>query len=224
MTASMIHTLILKDLYFSRPYIAMGLPAGLLSLGLVYFGNQLGFYMGVTLLITVVVGLGMFIIFETVINERKMQTLPFIMSLPVTPLQYLCAKLWGNLLIYFMSWGILAVGTTLVILGRDAIPNGLLPLAILVLVELLVAHCLILAVALMTESQGWTIGAMVVCNLFFQLFLYTVSNHPGIKPFTQSASPVWSSMFFTFLGLLFVTATAALSIAFWIQTRKKDFL
>ena len=224
MTVSMTKTLILKDLYFSRVFILLAFLLGLVSLAMVYFGDKIGFYMGAILLITVVVGLGMFLIFETVVNERKFQTLPFIMSLPLTPLQYLRAKLWGNLFIYLMPWTLLVVATAGVVMFRPEIPNGLLPFAILVLVELLAAHCIILATAMISESQSWTIGLMVVCNLFFQLFLYVVSNHQGIKPFMEGPEPVWSPAFFSFFGILLATGAAVLAVAFWVQSRKRDFL
>lgn len=224
MNPSMIKHVMLKDIYFSRLILCLFVPTGFLSLAMIYFGNEMGFYIGSTLLITVVVGSGVFLIFETVINERKYHTLQFLMSLPITPLQYLRAKLWGNLLLFLVPWTVLTAATVAVIFTRSGIPNGLLPLATLVLVELLTAHCVILAIAMITESQGWTIAIMVVCNLFLQVFLYTVSNHAGIKPYTEGLEPVWSGAFFTFLGVLIAVAVAVLSLAFWIQTRKKDFL
>ena len=224
MNQTIVRQLIMKDWYFQRYIIAGGLLLGFLSLALIKFGGNTGYYMGSILLITAVIGMGVALIIETTLQERKLQTLPFIMSLPVSPWQYAKAKITANLVIFSLPWAMLVAGAMLVILGRDSMPNGMLPFVILVLCELYACHCLILATAMISEAMGWTIGVMICCNLLLQLFLFKVSKLDGIGPFIEGSTPVWSPTFYTILAIEIAVALAAIGFALFMQSKKKDFL
>ena len=55
MNYSMVKVSILKDWYFQRRAILLALAGGVLSLGIVAFGGQPGFTLGLILLVTVMV-------------------------------------------------------------------------------------------------------------------------------------------------------------------------
>ena len=224
MTNSIIQPLILKDWYLSRGVIWFCIAAGALALLAIRFGGEAAFYIGSVLLITVVSGLGIYLVIATIVNERKEQTLPFIMSLPVSAMGYTTAKILSNLLIFLVPWTALAIGTFIVIGGRDALPNGIMPFAAIVLVELFVGYCLILAVAIVSESEGLTIGAIVFIQLIFSFFLYVVARIPSIAATLEGSVAAWSPTVLRFLAAELATIVVLLGLTFYLQSRKRDFL
>jgi len=224
MSTSMVSQLILKDWFFQKKLIMTCIALGLVCIYFIQAGSGLAFYMGSTLLITLVVGFGVYLIVEMVIYERKNQTLPFIMSLPVSYKEYTAAKILASLWTFLVPWATL-VGTTVVVIAtRDTIPNGLIPFALLLLLELLACHCLILAVAIVTESLGWTITTMIFCNLFLQFFMYSVSNIAEIKASMEGPAAVWTSSFFSIMAAEIAVMVLSIGITFALQARKKSFI
>ena len=108
MNYSMVMRLIGKDWYFQRTAILLSLAGGALSLGIVAFGGQAGFTIGLVLLVTIMAMIGAMMVMGNVIGERENQTLPFVMSLPISYLEYTASKILSNLIIFVPFW-----------LGRD---------------------------------------------------------------------------------------------------------
>jgi ABC-2 type transport system permease protein len=224
MSFQMVKRLILKDWYFQRWTIVAYLAAGALALTLLGTGGEAYFFAGSVLLITVLIALGIHIAMVTIVQERTDQTLPFVMSLPVSPREYTTAKILANLLIVLVPWLALSLGTFAVIAGRAGVPDGLLPFAALLLVEIFAGYCLLLAVALVGESQGWAIGAIVFGNLFFQGFMYHVSHIPSIAATMKGDGVRWSQPAVTLLLAEFAVIVLLLGLTFFFQGRKTDFL
>jgi ABC-2 type transport system permease protein len=224
MNHAIVKRLILKDWYFQRWPIYGYLAAGAVALVLVAAGSEASFYAGTILMFTVLIALGIQLPMATVISERKEQTLPFVMSLPVSPREYATAKVLANLLILFIPWAILTFGCLAVLAGRTGLPGGLIPFGAIALTELLASSCLLLLVALATESQGWTIGVMVTCNLVFQGFLYWVSHIPSIAGTMNRKAAVWSPAAVTLLLSEIGVIGVALGLCFYFQSRKTDFI
>lgn len=220
----MIEHLIRKDWAFNRFIIVGALVLGAIALAAVALGSEGAFYIGSTAFITVVIGLGVVLVFLTVIQERKAQTLPFVMSLPVSAMQYTTAKVLANLLIFLVPWTALTVSAVLLILGREGLPDGLIPFTTILLLELFAAYCCLLAVAIVSESETWTIVVMVVLNLFFNVFLYSVSHVEGIGAHMQGASAVWNAPVWWSLAACLAAAGLALVATFYLQSKKKDFV
>src|SRR5262249_45262090 len=91
MTARVIRRLILKDLALMRGSLACYTLAGTAGLVLAAFPATRG--AGVTLALNVLIGVSFHVMLQTVLGERERGTLPFVMSLPVTPGQAAAAKL-----------------------------------------------------------------------------------------------------------------------------------
>jgi ABC-2 type transport system permease protein len=158
----------------------------------------------------------------TIIEERKQQTVPFVMSLPISPREYALAKILANVLILAIPWAALTGSSLAVLAALSA--RGLIPFATLTLTEILASSCLLIAVALVSESLAWTVGTMVIGNLFFQGFLYYVSHLPGIAATMNGRVAVWNAAAGTLL-LAEIGATAlAIGLAYFFQARKTDFL
>ena len=220
----LIRRLIIKDWYFSRVTILVCLLAGIIALLMIGIGNESLFYFGSVLFITVLVGLGVTLAIMTVIYERKEHTLPLIMSLPISYTEYTTSKILANLLIFLIPWLILALGSIVVVASRNTIPNGMIPFVILVVTEIFVSYCVILSVAIVTESEGWTIATIVTSQLYFNYFLFQVSNHPGISSVKEGPVAIWGSIVWWILGIELVIVLIALSLTYYLQSRKKDFI
>ena len=218
----MVKRLILKDWHFQRWPITGLLAGGIVAILLMAHRGNGFFYAGTSLLMTVMIGLGIELAMATVVNERKGQTLAFIMSLPVSARDYTIAKLLANLLIFLIPFLALSVGTIgLFWLGGV---GGLIPFSAIILGELFVNYCLLLAVALVSESEGWTIAAIVTGNLVFQGFLYFVSHIPSIGRAMWGHQSVWSRAAISLLLAELAAILFLLIVTFVLQDRKSDFI
>lgn len=223
MNSTMVRRLVLKDWYFQRWVILSYTLAGIFSLWLLSLASEGTFYAGSILLLTIVISVGIHLIMATVINERKEQTLPFIMSLPISYREYTTAKVLANVVIFLVPWTVITAGSCAVVLVTG-IPDGLIPFIVLVLTQLFAGYILTLAAAVVTESIGWTIGAMVFGNLFIQYFMYAVSHNTTIAAGMKGAVVAWSRPAVLVVSAEVAAIVLLLTLTFYLQARKKDFL
>lgn len=220
----MIKRLVVKDWYLQRGAIVPYLGWGALALTLLALGGEYWFFAGSILLLTLLIAKGIHLAMATVIEERTGQTLSFVMSLPISPMEYTIAKVLANMLLFLTAWMALSIGTIAVIAGREAVPDGLIPFTAVILVDIFVGYCLILGVALVTESQAWTIWSIVVTNLLFQAVLYYVSHIPTVAIEMKGAEVVWSRPVLLVLLAEAAAIVLTLAITFYLRSRKTDFL
>jgi hypothetical protein len=223
MNYSMVKSLIWKDWYFQRRAILLSLAGGAVSLGIVAFGGQPGFTLGLILLVTVMVMLSAMTVMNNTIGERENQTLAFAMSLPISYLEYTTSKVLGNLLIFVPFWLTMLAGSVALIVAAPVI-HGFFAFAIIMAVEILVSTCLMIAVALVSESKGWTISAMVVGNVALNVVGYLVAHIPGIRDGMFGNVIQWRPAATISLTVEFVLIALMLGGTFFIQSRKKDFI
>jgi ABC-2 type transport system permease protein len=223
MNYSMVKSLILKDWYFQRRAILLELAGGAVSLGVVAFGGQPGFTLGLILLVTVMVMLSAMTVMNNTIGERENQTLAFAMSLPISYLEYTTSKILGNLLIFVPFWLTMLAGSLALIVAAPVI-HGFFAFAVIMGVEILVSTCLMIAVALVSESKGWTISAMVVGNVGLNVVGYLVAHIPGIREGLFGSVIQWRPA--ATISLIVESGLIALMLggAFYIQSKKKDFI
>lgn len=223
-TGQIIRILVTKDWQLVRgPIVAYGLLA-LISLALMFSKIQLLFTVGSILLITVVVIIGAQLVFGTVVNERKQQTLPFVMSLPITYMSYSAAKLITNLGVFLVAWLAIYTAVVVMIATRDDLANGLIPYATIVLIELFIAFALTLAVAIVSESETWSVVVMSVGNVSVSIFMISIASIPAIGGHIQSPSAVWNSAAITIVAIEVAIVLAIVCISLYLQSRKHDFL
>ena len=135
--------------------------------------------------------------------------------------------LWSRrkiLLIFLVPWTAMVLGAIAVILARGGVPDGLLPYTVLTLTVIFVNYCIVLCAALVSESIGWTIGAMLACNLGFQAFIYSVSRIPSIAATIEGPEAVWSPDALGILSAEVATILVLVALTYWLQSRKTDFL
>jgi hypothetical protein len=129
----------------------------------------------------------------------------------------------GNLLIFVPFWFTLVAGSVALIVAAPTI-HGLFAFTVIMAVEILTSTCLMIAVALVTESKGWTISAMMVGNLGINVVGYIVAHVPGIKDGMFGTVIQWRPAATISLAIEFALIALLIVGAFYIQSRKKDFL
>jgi len=224
MNYSMIRRLILKDWYLLRWTVPAWLLAGAAALGIVCIGGQAAFLVGLIVLITALIAVGAQVAIATIVQERKDQTLTFVMSLPISHREYTVAKLVGSLLLFLVPWVLLVLGSFALFVVPHGLPHGFVPFTAIMATEILVSTCLIIAVALVTESQPWTVGAIMVGNIAINLVGYYIAHLPGIAKGLGGSSVMWSRTASVALLTEFAAIVLMLCLTFFLQSRKRDFL
>jgi hypothetical protein len=221
---NLVGALVRKDWSFVwLPMIAY-LVVGLVAVLLLTVENRISLIVGVSLLVSIIVIIGVHFIFGTVLTERSKQTLPFIMSLPITYRQYSAAKLISCVGGFAIGWAILLGATLLAIASDNHLPGGLAPYAVMVLLELFAAFAVTLAVAMVAESEVWTIVTMTILNVSISIFMNIVGGLAEVGPYTQGPEPVWNATVFGIIGAETLVIVAAIGAALALQARKTDFL
>jgi ABC-2 type transport system permease protein len=223
MNYQVVKRLVWKDWYLCRQAILMAIGAGFVCTGIVLFGGKGGFILGLIALITILIGGGAYLAMQTTVMERKEKTLPFVMSLPFSYREFTAAKILANLLAFLVLW------FTLVFLSFFAVAmvpelHGLVSYVAVMSVEILVSTSLVIAVAIMTESQGWTIAAIIFGNLALNGFGYYVAHIDSIGRAMWKAHFYWSPAATTILLAEFVTVALLLGATLFVQSRKTDFI
>lgn len=224
MNATMIRLLMRKDLHMVMLPVLGYVLCGLLSVVLLGLENKAAFYAGVVLLITALVVLGVHPTISTVVHERKEGTLAFALSLPLSPRDYVCSKVLFNLLVYFVPWTVILALTCGLFAWQDAVPDGLIPLTVILFSAIATEAVLILSVAVATESMEKTIGTMAACNLLFHGVFYGAGNAAGITATLHGPVAVWNGTVFAFLGAFLAISAASLALMFWRHSKKTDFI
>jgi ABC-2 type transport system permease protein len=224
MNFEMVKRLILKDWYLQRLPILLSLLGGTAAMAILLFGGKAGFMLGLILLITVLVTISAMLTINLTVLERREQTLPFVMSLPISYREYTAAKLLGVLVIFLIPWSLFMAASFSVLVFSPTKSQGLIPYLAIMGTEILVSTCLITATGLITESQGWAIAAMMVGNVALNGVGYLVAHLDGVSRYMFGPVARWTP---TSSGLLiaeFAMIALLLGGTFLIQSRKKDFL
>ena len=220
---AVVRRLILKDWYLNRWLILGSIPVGLGALALVLTGKPVTFMLCIILLCMVVVGVGAQLAFATTINERKEQTLAFVMSLPLSWREYTAAKILANLIIFLIVWVPLTAGALGVLLLPGA-THGLVPFTAIMAAEMLVTTTLIVVAGIITESQAWTTAGIFCSSLGINILGYVFAHVRSISMYMWGTRVHWSSTAWIILICELLTVALLLGVTFYIQSRKTDFL
>jgi ABC-2 type transport system permease protein len=179
---------------------------------------------GIILLVSALVAVGAQLAVATMVQERKEQTLSFVMSLPISYREYTTAKLVGTLTIFMVPWLAMVLGSLALFAFSHGISHGLLPYTVIMLIEILVSTCLIMAVALVTESHAWTVSVVMVGNIGFNIFGYCVAHVHGIAQGMWGHAVMWSPAASALVATEFAVIALLISGTFFLQSRKRNFL
>jgi ABC-2 type transport system permease protein len=217
-----IKLLIAKDWRLFQKQLAAYVTGSIFALCLIGMAKPWSFYLGSLLLIVVLVAAACFSISTSLLAERKEHTLAFVMSLPVTPLDFYLAKLLGNLVTFFVPFLIMFLGTIAVI-AFTPLPNGLIVFFTLVFGFVALAYAVSLSVAMAVESEGWNTFAMIGSMTLINPFIMLLGQIPEITDHVKTESILWSLPAVSIL-LAEVTASIAVLVATgWAHCRKQAF-
>lgn len=221
--AAMVWKLVVKDWQVYQKQLAGFVAGMLLALGLVGMGTPLMASAGALLLLVQLLVVGTYAIQSSIMAERKLQTVPFIMSLPVTPMDVYWGKLLANLVIYLVPF-LLVTGGLLALILSTPRPDGAVPWLAVVALFMLTIFCVSLCVAIAVESESWNIFAILALMTLIGPFLYWVSRLDGIVQYLKTDDIVWSAPVLGVLAAEVAVIAVAILVTSWIHARKASFL
>ena len=221
--AAMVWKLVVKDWQVYQKQLAGFVAGMLLALGLVGMGTPLMASAGALLWLVQLLVVGTYAIQSSIMAERKLQTVPFIMSLPVTPMDVYWGKLLANLVIYLVPF-LLVTGGLLALILSTPRPDGAVPWLAVVALFMLTIFCVSLCVAIAVESEGWNIFAILALMTLIGPFLYWVSRLDGIVQYLKADDIVWSAPVLGVLAAEVAVIAVAILVTSWIHARKASFL
>jgi ABC-2 type transport system permease protein len=224
MSGNVVRTLILKDWQLQRTQILVSIAAGAIALGVIQLKDETAFLVGTIWFFVSLIVLASMMPVSNVINERKKQTVVFLMSLPVSALQYATSKMVSTIGMFLVPWAAMVIAGSGLVLSRHDIPNGIIPVMFILFGFPLIGFCMIAGAALISESEGWTIAATIACNSSYGLVWYFVIRDPAINSALKSPVPVWSVPVVMILGGEAAAVALILGLTFYLQSRKREFV
>lgn len=219
----MIKLLVIKDLQIYQKPLAAFVAGMMLALSLIGMGKPWPFAVGSLLLLVLLVTIGSFSILTSLVTERKEQTVPFIMSLPVTPMDFYWGKLLGTLAIYLVPFTLVAAGTVALVLGTP-LPDGLLVFFLLVYCFLLTCFCVHLCIAIVVTSEGWIMFTMMALMTMVGPYIYGLVRVAAIRTHLNTNNIVWSAPAVGILVGELALIAIVLGVTSWVYSRKTSFL
>lgn len=221
--AGMVRKLIVKDWQVYQKQLA-GYVAGMLfALGLIGMGTPWMAAAGALLLLVLLLVVGSYAIQSSIMSERKQQTVPFIMSLPVTPMDFYWGKLLANLVIYLVPF-LLVTGGLLALILTTPRPDGTVTWVVIIAMFMLVIFCVSLCVAIAIDSDGWNVFTMLALMTLVGPFIFWVSRLDGIAPHLDTDDIVWSAPVVGLLAAELAVIAVTILVTSWIHSRKSSFL
>lgn len=214
--------LIAKELYVHRWFIGGTMVAGVLTPFAASFGDM-AFNIGGLAWLTTIIAFGVMLAIYGVQNERKEQSLQFVLSLPLSISEFVRAKLIGLMLCFLAVWLTASGAAIALVLGSD-VPDGLLPYIVLLCVFMLANFSVVLCGALYARSESLVTAVIVVTNMAVSVFMFTVGAMPGLKQHMFGPTAVWNDTFFNVLIVELIVLVIAVTLPLATAARRRDFI
>lgn len=222
MNPSITRHLIAKDLYLLR-WISVGTLVGGLVATALMATSALPIGPGGVLLICSLVILAIFQVMNGVVQERKDNVAIFVLSLPVSPRQYLLAKVAANAIAFLVPW-LLVSAAVLVVVDRSPIPNGYLPLWAAILASVFFYYCALLGVGLNTTSTAWHATAITVGNIAVNLLIMVLFSLKSVRAHGDGPTAVWTADLAALVAAELIAGLIVLALAIVLHLRRRDFV
>lgn len=223
MNTSIVPQLISKDLFLMRPMLVGALAIGAIGIALLPFG-ELPFFIGWIVLLIATLLHGIFTTAVGVVNERKDRVHLFVLALPISPAQYLRAKLAASAIAFFVPWAIL-LAAALTLIAATGIPDGIIPFLAMLFGYVVCYWAAYLAMALVTDSVILSTLVIIVGNtapvFLIQAFLRMSRVDADAGPPPDAG---WTSAVLGTLASELIFSAAAISIAVFIRSRQRDLI
>jgi len=224
MNTQAIRILFLKDLFLSRRPLFVYFAAGLGCSLLVCVPNETIKFIGSMLIITIAIGAGLHMIGGLLLGETMEHTRLFILSLPVSLLDYSIAKIAVVLTTYLIPWSAMLACTTIVTFILPGSNQGAVAVIPVTFLYLLSGFTIQLVTAVVTESFSWTVCVVIGCNIFLNVFLKIVHSIPEISEAAKSHVVTWPPVVMQILAAELAVIVVAIGLSLFFQTRKRDLV
>jgi ABC-2 type transport system permease protein len=224
MRRSVVGRLILKDWQLNLPLMLLTLAGGGIALAIVLVGGETATVVGAVWFFVALIIFGCFLPSSNIVNEKKKQTQPFLMSLPISPIQYATAKLVSTVGMFVLPWLTLSLASVWLIAGRGVLPHGVIPATLILLTLTFLGFCMTTGTTLVGESEGWYIAATIVCNSSYGLVWYFMTRIPAVTHDLMNRVVVWNPTVLTMLGGEFGLIVLILALTLYLQSRKREFV
>jgi ABC-type transport system involved in multi-copper enzyme maturation permease subunit len=223
MTRTLVWRLMLKDWYLTRTTLAIIAVVGTLSVGSLYLRQGVASLVGMIASLFAVIFLGILVPQQTILNERKRQNLAFVMSLPVSPMQYTMAKILANLAAFLALWLPIVVGMIGTVAATGGF-GGIIPLMLVAALAPFSGFALFIAVAIVTESEVVSITTMAATNVSYSFIWLFLSLNKDFWQDMRSPVPVWSALMVSTLAVEAAVIVLAFGLTCYLQSKKTDFI
>ncbi|MBV9074414.1 MAG: ABC-2 transporter permease [Acidobacteria bacterium] len=225
MKANVELQLILKDWRLQRQLITLTFVAGATALSILLIGTQTPAVIGTVFFFVSMVFCACLLPMQNIVNERKKQTLAFVMSLPVSSARYGAAKLISTVGLFVILWLTLLGAGFFMILSRHVLPVGAIPAGLIIMNFPLIGFCLLTGTALVGESEGWATAMMAVVNSSYWLAWYLLASRlPDLTKTWGGPVAVWSPAVVKILVVEFAMILVILGVTLYLQSRKRNFI
>jgi ABC-2 type transport system permease protein len=224
MNTFVIGRLILKDWRLNRRLISLAIAIGIGALVLVRYGAETPRLFGAVWFFVALIILGSMLPGTAILNERKKQTLAFMMSLPVSSLQFSIAKIVSIWAMFITPWLALLISALVVIETGHTIPHGVVPTLLILATLPLVGFCIISSATLLGESEGWMMAANLLCNTSYWFVWYLLTRIPPLTDNWKGTTVIWNSAALMILFSEFGLIALILALTLFFQSRKRDFI
>lgn len=215
--------LVAKELYVNRWFIAIGSIAGVLSV-LICTTSKVGFNIGALTWITTIVVIGVMLALYGIMNERKENSLLFVLSLPLSIPDYVRAKQLGLAVCFVIPWAISSAAALIFVIAHPGAPDGLLPYLVLLCAFMLANFSVVLCGTLHARSESVVSAVIVVTNMAVTLFMFLIGGLGDINSHMWGPVPVWNQTFWTVLCIEGITLICAFTLPYFVAARRRDFL
>jgi hypothetical protein len=224
MRGCVIWQLIWKDWPLYRIQTYLTIVAGAIALGVIRWGGEGPFLIGAVAFFVAMVLVGHMLPMTGIVNERKNQNLAFLMSLPISSIQYTTAKLISTLGMFLISWLPLMAAAVLLIETRGIAPRGFIPMLLILALLPCVGFCLMTGAALVGETEGWAMAVNVLCSCSYGLIWVAMVQIPALTANAMGSKPVWNPTVLKILGVEIGLIVLILALTYYLQSRKRDFI
>lgn len=224
MNMQAIRILFLKDLFLSRRFLFAYFAGALAATAITCAPNETVSFVGFILILTVAIAAGIHFIGLLMLGETTDQTRLFVMSLPVSLLDYSISKMSVVLTVFLIPWTAMFAGSVIATFAFPWGKEGSIVVLPVIFLFLLSGFTVQLATAVISESVGWTISVMVAGNVLLNVFLTTLYRMPDVAAVTKGSVVTWPPVVLQIVAVESLVIAVALGVAFIFQTRKRDLI
>jgi ABC-type Na+ efflux pump permease subunit len=215
--------LVSKEFSAHRWLIGGSVFAGLAALAVVALGGHMNFNIGFLIWLTTIAAFGAVVAMFGIATERKERVMNWVLSLPISHGDYVRFKVLALLLCFVAVWLPLSGAAVALVAVKADLPDGLLPITVLLCVFLLANYSLVLCSAVHVHSEGPMTIVIIVHNIAITLFIFLIAAIGDISRHMQGPVAVWNSAFWSVLAVELLVFIALIWAPYLFAARRRDF-